>query len=125
MLVCNLQGRKYPIVADNFFITVNKNCSKAADSFLNINENKNCLQDTFCVRDYVAVSRCFCHGGVPYPPKEGTTMTYASSGVKIHYTITIQLHRIMRIRYALLVITPRCFANDFVICIVYCTLIIF
>ena len=27
-----------------------------------INENKNCLQDILCVRDYVAVSRCFCHG---------------------------------------------------------------
>ena len=29
-----------------------------------INVNKNCLQDLFCVRDYVAVSRCFCHGDV-------------------------------------------------------------
>ena len=27
-----------------------------------INVNKNCLQDILCVREYVAVSRCFCHG---------------------------------------------------------------
>ena len=27
-----------------------------------INVNKNCPQNIFCVRDYVAVSRCFCHG---------------------------------------------------------------
>ena len=35
---------------------------KTTTTFSNI--NKNCLQETFCVCDYVAVSRCFCYGGL-------------------------------------------------------------
>ena len=58
MLVCNAAGEKYPKVADNFFITVNKTVRMLQTIF----QNKNCLQTIFCVRDYVAVSRCFCHG---------------------------------------------------------------
>ena len=34
---------------------------KTATVFINV--NKNCLQDVFCIRDYVAVSRRFCQGG--------------------------------------------------------------
>ena len=40
MPVCNAAGKTCPKVAENFFITVNKNCLKVADNFSNINENK-------------------------------------------------------------------------------------
>ena len=62
MLLCNAAGEKCPKVADNFFITVIKNYPKVGNNSSKINVNKNCLQDIFCVCDYVAVSRCFCYG---------------------------------------------------------------
>ena len=43
MLVYNAAREKCPKVADNFFITVNKNYPKVADNFSNINENNNCF----------------------------------------------------------------------------------
>ena len=67
MSMCNVAGEKCPKVADNFFIIVNKNCPKVAGKLQTTtafsNVNKNCLQDIFCVCDYVAASRCFCYGG--------------------------------------------------------------
>ena len=51
----NAAGEKRPNVADNFL-----NINETKTVFIYV--NKNCLQGIFCVRDYVAVSRCFCHG---------------------------------------------------------------
>ena len=41
MPVCNAAGKKCPKVADVFFITLNKNCPKVVNNFLNNNENIN------------------------------------------------------------------------------------
>ena len=63
MLLCNAAGEKCPKVAENFFIAVIKIYPKVGNNSSKMNVNKNCLQDIFCVCDYVAVSRCFCYGG--------------------------------------------------------------
>ena len=71
MPLCNAAQEKCPKVAEIFFSllstktiwkwqTIFQTLMKTKTVYINV--NKNCLQDILCVRDYVAVSRCFCHG---------------------------------------------------------------
>ena len=70
MPVCNATGVKCTKLQTIFSLLSTKTVQKLQIIFQTlmkattvlINANKNCLQDIFCVRDYVAVSRRFCHG---------------------------------------------------------------